>query len=451
MKIERLVLDKVACFEHLDITFQPGQDPKKADIHILVGSNGSGKTSILMAMAQFFSLASTGIDKRLRGNDSRAFLGLGNGKQAALELWGPGKAADPIKWEQTQLAFAGATSSIGYYAGLQEHELQQYRQLSNGYIVTNQVYKDTRFDHLAFAYSGHRSMETKALEAIHEQRDTPLGTACLFQKPAPANQPDPLIQWIANNKAKAAFAMDEGKNLQADRYRESVGYIERVISQIIDKPFSFTMTYEPLRVGALVDGQDLEMDVLPDGLKSLVSWIADMLMRMDRIPWIDETPVLQRPFLLFLDEIEVHLHPAWQRKVLPAVQSLFPNAQVFISTHSPFVIASAEDAWIYPLHLDGQHSVAGDPIPSKLGSSYAAVLREVLGIEAEFAPQVEEELSAFYELRERALKGEEDALERFRSKARDLQKFGEEVYAIVAPEIRQVERRLSHAAEGSAE
>jgi len=63
MKIERLVLEKVACFEHLDITFQPGRDPDKADIHILVGPNGSGKTTILMTLAQFFSSPPTGIEK----------------------------------------------------------------------------------------------------------------------------------------------------------------------------------------------------------------------------------------------------------------------------------------------------------------------------------------------------------------------------------------------------
>ncbi|MBK7937436.1 MAG: ATP-binding protein [Lewinellaceae bacterium] len=51
--------------------------------------------------------------------------------------------------------------------------------------------------------------------------------------------------------------------------------------------------------------------------------------------WENDTPVFERNFILFLDEIEVHLHPAWQRKILPAVQKLFPNAQIFISTHSP--------------------------------------------------------------------------------------------------------------------
>jgi hypothetical protein len=43
-------------------------------------------------------------------------------------------------------------------------------------------------------------------------------------------------------------------------------------------------------------------------------------MRLDRIPWHNNTPVLQRQFLLLLDEIDIHLHPAWQRKVLPLVQ-----------------------------------------------------------------------------------------------------------------------------------
>lgn len=168
-------------------------------------------------------------------------------------------------------------------------------------------------------------------------------------------------------------------------------------------------------------------------------------MRLDRLPWKDQTPVLDREITLFLDEIEVHLHPAWQRRVLPAVQNLFPKAQVFVSTHSPFVIASADDAWIYPLYLDeaGKGRV-GEVLPSMLGNSYATVLRDVLGIEDEFAPQVEEPLKEFYRLRDQALQGLPNALEQLRAKERELALFGEEVLAIVRPEVRQVERRLSH-------
>ena len=67
---------------------------------------------------------------------------------------------------------------------------------------------------------------------------------------------------------------------------------------------------------------------MPDGLRSLISWIADLLGRIDLLKWKDDLLILEKNLILFLDEIEVHLHPAWQRKVLPVVQKLFKNSQI---------------------------------------------------------------------------------------------------------------------------
>jgi hypothetical protein len=47
-----------------------------------------------------------------------------------------------------------------------------------------------------------------------------------------------------------------------------------------------------------VDGTVLDFGMLPDGLKSIVSWVSDLLMRLDETPWVNDTPVLERSFLL---------------------------------------------------------------------------------------------------------------------------------------------------------
>ncbi len=80
--------------------------------------------------------------------------------------------------------------------------------------------------------------------------------------------------------------------------------------------------------------------------------------------------MLDRNFILFLDEIEIHLHPSWQRKILPVVQNLFRNGQIFIATHSPLVVASVSDAWVYKLsRVNGKMQVS-EIIQSKAGTSY---------------------------------------------------------------------------------
>lgn len=71
-------------------------------------------------------------------------------------------------------------------------------------------------------------------------------------------------------------------------------------------------------------GISLEFDVLPDGLRSILSWLGDLLMRLDAIPWENKSiPITEQKIFLFLDEIEVHLHPTWQYKILGIINNLY--------------------------------------------------------------------------------------------------------------------------------
>jgi hypothetical protein len=417
----------------------------------LVGANGTGKSTILMAMAQMFTLESTGVDKRFR--DAAGYVLM----RRVVDRW----SGFAFSNRESPLMIPGLrgerlhrgmeTPLFDYYEkqvkGVTPFSLSAFLGLSQKYKPFSSQFASTVFGHAAFAYGGSRSIEAFSLDGIIEQQDSPLAYACVTPKPATNRKAESLVQWIANTSAKAAFAGERNDGRAKARYREALDRMESVISQITRTRFRFVLSYEPIHVSASINGVEVSMEVLPDGLKSLISWIGDLLMRLDRLPWENETPILDRAITLFLDEIEVHLHPAWQRRILPVVQNLFPNAQVFVSTHSPFVIASADDAWIYPLYLDdaGKGHV-GDVLPSMVGNSYATVLRDVLGIEEEFAPQVQEPLRDFYRLRDEALRGSAEALRQLKAKEQELAGFGEEVLAVVRPEIRQVERRLSRQA-----
>lgn len=84
-----------------------------------------------------------------------------------------------------------------------------------------------------------------------------------------------------------------------------------------------------------MDGLKVTFDALPEGLKSIICWISDLALRLESIPWQENRDIFSQPIILFLDEVDIHLHPKWQRRILPAIQKLLPNAQVFVSTHSP--------------------------------------------------------------------------------------------------------------------
>jgi predicted ATP-binding protein involved in virulence len=179
-------------------------------------------------------------------------------------------------------------------------------------------------------------------------------------------------------------------------------------------------------------------------VKSIVSWVADLLMRMDRIPWVDDVPLTKRPFLLLLDEIDIHLHPAWQRRILPMVARLFPNAQIIASTHSPFVVGSAgEDAHIIRFEVKGGRSTL-DPTKrgSQSGTSVSAVLAEVFGIKTEFDIDTEKALRAFDTARVRLLRGEAADRSEVDRLAHQLAARSEELADIMGMEMRQLERQL---------
>jgi predicted ATP-binding protein involved in virulence len=193
-----------------------------------------------------------------------------------------------------------------------------------------------------------------------------------------------------------------------------------------------------------IERKVLEFDVLPDGLKSMMSLLADIIRRLDKIVWLDDCHVLERHFLLFLDEIDIHLHPAWQRKILPVIQKIFPNAQIFVSTHLLFVVGSVSDAYVYSFKLEENGVSILDKVEeSKAGNSYSLILEEVFGVEEIFDEEIETQFHQFYQLRDQIMHGDEQQITPWLQLARILMEKGIEVADIVGMELRQMSRLLN--------
>ena len=165
-------------------------------------------------------------------------------------------------------------------------------------------------------------------------------------------------------------------------------------------------------------------------------------MRLDRIDWVDKTrSILEQNFILFLDEIEVHLHPSWQRKILPVVQDLFPNAQIFISTHSPFVVGSVDNARVYKFKLDeNNNSVLNSEYLTEDGNSYDRILEEIFDIKERFGVGVQNQLEEFKAYKNKIIKGENVDNEAFMELANDIAKQSIELNGIISFELRQLKR-----------
>jgi len=319
--------------------------------------------------------------------------------------------------------------------GVSKKELINYKLNTTNFQPAN-AHAQTRFSYAAFAYSGQRTLRDTPLSAIQQITASPFEAALSFDGSV---RPQILLQWIANNRTQSALAKADGDNKAAQVYDQALNRITTLIRDICDLELEFRLERSPLAVTVRVNGDTIHFDSLPDGLKSIISWVADLSLRLEAIPWQEQRDVFSQPIILLLDEVDIHLHPKWQRRILPAIQTLLPNAQVFVSTHSPFVVGSVEDAWVYRLPEPGQGNGIIEGVQSGAGKSYRLILNEVFGIDDEFDIETEALFDEFYRFRDRFMK-DQQGREVLLETAGKLAARGEEAALIVSRELRQIAR-----------
>ena len=220
--------------------------------------------------------------------------------------------------------------------------------------------------------------------------------------------------------------------------------LEQTILEITGRQFGLhVQPGKDLRLMAQWDGQFLYFRELPDGLRSLLNWLAGWLV-LQVEHFEKSSQPLSEPVTLILDEPENHLHPAWQRRVLPAVQKLFPQAQLFVVTHSPFVVSSLNEGWIHKFERgdDGRVVVHAAEKASR-GDSYMTAVQDVLGLKEWFDPATEKELADLDLLLDKAYTSNGSSVEAMRKKAMDLMERSEEVKNLVSGLVAQFDRTMS--------
>ena len=123
---------------------------------------------------------------------------------------------------------------------------------------------------------------------------------------------------------------------------------------------------------------------LSDGTQGTLSWIEYMAMTVHMAyRYRFERNWESRPFMLFIDEIENHLHPAWQRRVLPALREYFPQLQIFATTHSPFLVAGLDAGQVHRLYRDDNSTVRSEAPNSEqiVGWTMDEILRGLMGVQ----------------------------------------------------------------------
>jgi AAA domain, putative AbiEii toxin, Type IV TA system/AAA domain len=418
MKIRRVWLKDVGPFKELDIEIPAGKRPDRADVVVITGPNGSGKTTLLYALA---TLLSGGLDQLGRrwnhGGRVAVEVSIDGPEgllpttlntlsfeprsplqnqteikhQALVEAFNDGGPPPPpgTAWHKQALKRIGLTNLRG--TGPYAEQLADVKARNGRFsLITGPI----------FAYSATRSLNASRNLTIGDSGTDPIESAGVFAK---SLETDAFDLWVANTKTKVALAREDGDTAAVARYERALKNIENAISELIDDDFSLKVSREPLEVLGVLNGANVPLNMLPDGLRSSLAWLGDVLRRLDLISKPDDVDPLLLPIIVLLDEIDAHLHPEWQRKILYVAERLLPNAQLIVSTHSPFVVQSATDACIIKL---GTHGESAEVVGPQSGSTFDAVLEDILGVRGDsFSVEIEAQLDTFKQQRNEVLQG----------------------------------------------
>ncbi|MCA9063595.1 MAG: AAA family ATPase [Planctomycetaceae bacterium] len=431
MRIESIGFRGFPPFTDGAIDFPEKPESGLAEVHVLTGQNGTGKTRLLSILGAACGNAGDLNRRQTISNDCDAYV-----RASAFSVHG---------------IFRARTQQTVWKRSSEEAESAWRKLITNGRldggmagspnVLAFPKINATDPPHVsAQAYRGTGRITETPIVAFDTVKVGQPATFVSLERP---KDDDALIcQSMANLKLSAAMEGQAGLAPTESRSQKITQRFEAAVAQITGRSFTFqVMSHPTVHLVALWGGVQMKLDALPDGLRSIVAWLIACIAKLDA-QYPDHPDPLDIPLILLLDEPESHLHPAWQRKLIPAAQQLFPNGQFFVVTHSPFVISSINSGWIHVLRADAAGLVTADaPIPCSKGDTYIDVVEDILGVREWYDPETESLLAEFRSLRNRVVEGNA-AMEELERKAENISARSDSLREMMSRELRQIQRNL---------
>lgn len=173
----------------------------------------------------------------------------------------------------------------------------------------------------------------------------------------------------------------------ADRLAAVEEAVDAVLAQEGWSRFQYSFSYEELVMFSPATGV-MPVTLLSDGVRAMVALVADIAFRCVRLNgFLGRRAVTETPGIVLIDEVDLHLHPAWQQQVLSALRRAFPRLQFIVSTHSPQVLSSVQADCIRLLTEDFD-SDSGDWVSTvrqgfaqTLGVASSDILTAIMGVD----------------------------------------------------------------------
>jgi hypothetical protein len=196
------------------------------------------------------------------------------------------------------------------------------------------------------------------------------------------------------------------------------GIITQVAAIASDVTQGFPMQF--LRVAEDQDGLfplfrtpdgDVPFNVLSQGTQSVMQWLTYLLAGYAKYYGYPSN-LAEQPGVVIIDEIDAHLHPASQRRIIPALQRHFPQLQIFCSTHSPLMLAGLKTRQMQLLKRDANGKVTVSHSKTDIvGWSADEILRGLLGVANPTDLETESRIGRLQELQGQEALSPEETLE----------------------------------------
>lgn len=197
---------------------------------------------------------------------------------------------------------------------------------------------------------------------------------------------------------------------------QEVEFIKKTLENFLPDYTNMRVERKVNKPQMLIDkkGQTFSMEQLSDGEKNLIALVGDIARRF-AIAYPNSEDPLKENGIILIDEVDLHLHPAWQRLVIPKLVETFPNCQFFISTHSPQVISHVKH-WSLFLLKNEDNKLHLESATESFGKTSDRILVDLLGV-SERPEEIKDWVSETYNLIE------ENNLSEAQQKVEELEKL----------------------------
>lgn len=350
MKVQELILKDIAGIKYANIHFNE-------HMNIICGPNGIGKTTILDALAYVF----TGY---------YSYSKLKRRKDASDNGWLEIKLKDRT--------------------GLLDHKMFGIASYAPN-ISIRSTYKHSEMNKCIFI-GVSRVFDYKELHSL--QRDEIVNESTLARHIVEGTPIDKMKDWFSNRcllvGTENALTNNNKENLKIAKSSFSIFNSDYSYSRADGKTFDVFVN---------TPNGEIWYEYLSSGFKSCLSIVFGIIKEIETR--MDDSECLASEFdgMIMIDELELHLHPEWQAKIISALNKIFPKAQFIVTTHSPHIVQSAKGDQIIALAADEEGITYVRELPNSeygyLGWTLDEVLQDVMGMKSTQSEFLTEILSQF--------------------------------------------------------